>query len=333
MNAAGAVARLGLAAARRVGGVGGQAERVQRRDAAPAHAGGQRRQRARRAQHRATRRGQPGAVKGGEDDVGLARLGAQRADVVDGEQAGAGRQRRARVRERRAHSLRAGARERAGVGAAVHGVGAGVAGQTHQFVLGRPVPDDETAAALAQRAVEVTQGVEQELRPRPARVPSVQQAVIEAEDRHDAVVRVQGRAQRRVVAHAQVAREPDEGGHRYSRLPSGPRLRLRSSSLSPKLSRSSHHALVELHERLPEALDLLLRQRAAVDPAQRLALHELAQELDDGQHELGQAALEVLGIGVDPARERVVEPRLVAREQVEVGRCVQDAVGHCSANE
>ena len=117
----GAVARLGLAAARRVGGVGRQAERVQRRDAALAHAGGQRRQRARRAQHRATRRGQPGAVKGGEDDVGLARLGAQRADVVDGEQAGAGLQRRARVRERRAHSLRAGARERAGVGAAVHG--------------------------------------------------------------------------------------------------------------------------------------------------------------------------------------------------------------------
>jgi hypothetical protein len=31
-----------------------------------------------------------------------------------------------------------------------------------------------------------------------------------------------------------------------------------------------------------------------------------AQQLDDGQHELGQAALEIVGIGVDSARERVV---------------------------
>jgi hypothetical protein len=29
-----------------------------------------------------------------------------------------------------------------------------------------------------------------------------------------------------------------------------------------------------------------------------------AQQLDDGQHELGQAALEIVGIGVDSARAR-----------------------------
>ena len=43
-----------------------------------------------------------------------------------------------------------------------------------------------------------------------------------------------------------------------------------------------------------------------------MALRGLAQQLDDGQHELGQAALEIVGIGVDSARERVVQARLLA---------------------
>jgi len=55
------------------------------------------------------------------------------------------------------------------------------------------------------------------------------------------------------------------------------------------------HAPVELHEGAPEALDLVLRQSAAVDTAQRLALHDLAEQLDDRQHQLRQPALDVLG--------------------------------------
>ena len=155
-------------------------------------------------------------------------------------------------------------------------------------------------------------------------MPSVQQAVVEAEDRHDAVVRVQGRAQRRVVAHAQVAREPDEGGHRYSRLPSGPEIEVQVLRVEPELLAQLLHPPVELHERLPEPLDLLVDRRAAVDPAQRLALHQLAEQLDDGQHELGQAALD--GTRGRRSSRRGARRRAAARprEQVEVGRCVQD---------
>ena len=48
---------------------------------------------------------------------------------------------------------------------------------------------------------------------------------------------------------------------------------------------------------------------AAVDAPQRLALHQLAQQLDDREHELREPALDVLRVGVDAARERVVEAR------------------------
>src|SRR5262249_31331594 len=51
------------------------------------------------------------------------------------------------------------------------------------------------------------------------------------------------------------------------------------------------HALGGLHERRPEPLDLLVGQRARVHPAQRLPLHELAQKLDEGEHELGKPSL------------------------------------------
>src|SRR3954471_13487572 len=65
-----------------------------------------------------------------------------------------------------------------------------------------------------------------------------------------------------------------------------------------ELARQLLHPLLEEHERLPEALDLLGVGGAGVDPAQRLALHELAQQLDDREHELSEAALHVLRLGV-----------------------------------
>src|SRR5207248_9607490 len=52
------------------------------------------------------------------------------------------------------------------------------------------------------------------------------------------------------------------------------------------------HPLLEQHERLAEAVDLLLGERAVVDPAQRLSLHQLAQEFDQRQNELGEALLQ-----------------------------------------
>jgi len=47
------------------------------------------------------------------------------------------------------------------------------------------------------------------------------------------------------------------------------------------------------------ALDLLLVEASPVDASQGLALHELAQQLNHGQHEMGEPLLEPLGIGVD----------------------------------
>src|SRR4051794_12115814 len=59
------------------------------------------------------------------------------------------------------------------------------------------------------------------------------------------------------------------------------------------------HALVQLHERAAEALGLLLVERAGLHAPERLALHQLSEEIDHGQHEPGEAALDVLRVGVD----------------------------------
>src|SRR3954447_254566 len=57
-------------------------------------------------------------------------------------------------------------------------------------------------------------------------------------------------------------------------------------------------ARLELHERLPHALHLLRRQRPALDAPHGLALHELAHEVDEREHERGQPLLDVLRVGV-----------------------------------
>ena len=70
---------------------------------------------------------------------------------------------------------------------------------------------------------------------------------------------------------------------------------MRSSSVEPELVPQLVHALLELHERAAEALDLVVGQAAAVDAPQRLALHQLAQQLDHREHELREAALDGSG--------------------------------------
>src|SRR4051794_15347363 len=61
------------------------------------------------------------------------------------------------------------------------------------------------------------------------------------------------------------------------------------------------HPLGQSHERPAEPLDLLGRERPALDAVKSLALHQLTQQLDDRQHQVRQTLLELLGIGVDPS--------------------------------
>src|SRR5579875_905389 len=60
------------------------------------------------------------------------------------------------------------------------------------------------------------------------------------------------------------------------------------------------HSLGQRLEGAAESLLLLRGQRPRIDTPQRLALHELPQELDHGEHELGEPLLERLRIGGDP---------------------------------
>src|SRR5690349_6516802 len=73
----------------------------------------------------------------------------------------------------------------------------------------------------------------------------------------------------------------------------------------PELDLQLLHPLGELHERLSQPLDLLVVERACLHPPERLSFHQLAQQLDQRQHELRQSALDVLGIGAYAAREGV----------------------------
>lgn len=77
------------------------------------------------------------------------------------------------------------------------------------------------------------------------------------------------------------------------------------------------HAVVEEHQGQSDPLLLLLAQVALVDAAQRLALHELAQQLDDGQHQLDQVALDGVGLQVETLAGSVTSISL------------RTATGHC----
>src|SRR4051812_46329622 len=88
--------------------------------------------------------------------------------------------------------------------------------------------------------------------------------------------------------------------------------------LEPELGLQLLHPLRELHEGLAEPLDLVVRQGSVLHAAERLPLHQLAQELDEREHELGQAALDPLRIGVDSVRERVADLVELTSEPVDV---------------
>ncbi len=145
-----------------------------------------------------------------EDRVGLAGLRAHRVEVVDGVQPRMREAVDAVLLERAPHALDPAPGERARVGAEVDLAGLGFPRESGQLALGRPTADHEQAA---EPLVQVAEALEHELRARPRGVPAPEEAIVEAEHRHDALGAVERGAERGMVVHAQVAREPDEGGH------------------------------------------------------------------------------------------------------------------------
>jgi hypothetical protein len=142
-----------------------------------------------------------------EHRVGLAGLSAHGVEVVDREQS--------RMPERRdlqspAHARDAPPRERPDVLAVVQLDRADLARQRGQLTLGRPAPQHEDPA---EPLVEVRQAFEHEPRARTGRVAAAQEPLVEAEHGNDALAAIQCGAQRGVVVHAQVAREPEQRGH------------------------------------------------------------------------------------------------------------------------
>jgi len=145
--------------------------------------------------------------------VGPSLLGADAFGLVDHVQAGVLTQLHTGVAQRPARGLAAGAGERRHVRTEVHVLRVQLPHERGQLALGGPVADHQSAAALAQRCVDVAQALEHELRPGARGVAAVEQAVVQAEHTHDALRGVERGAQRGVVVHAQVAPEPDDGRH------------------------------------------------------------------------------------------------------------------------
>ena len=60
--------------------------------------------------------------------------------------------------------------------------------------------------------------------------------------------------------------------------------------------------VLQLHEGAAQALDLLVGEVAGLDAAQGLALHHLADDLEQGHHEPAQPAADVLAAALEPPR-------------------------------
>lgn len=208
-----APARLGLARGDRLRELGRQPEVGEPRQVSEPHPGGHGHLSGRPV-HRASLLLSPCPVKRREDGERSAVLRADLPDVG------------AEVARRRdgAHSdlLEGGAGRavaRAGVGRDVAGqidrFGADLDGQRRDLPRRSPFAYDEPAAALAQGAFELGQRLEQELRPARRGEATTDETAVEDERGHDVVVRGERAHQRRVVVHAQIAPEPDDGDGRH----------------------------------------------------------------------------------------------------------------------
>src|SRR5687768_15060155 len=94
-----------------------------------------------------------------------------------------------------------------------------------------------------------------------------------------------------------------------------------------ELSLQLVHPLGQLHEGLAEPLDLLVAERSALHPAQRLPLHQLTEELDEGEDELREPALHALGIRFDTSWEGLADGLELLEEEPEVALRGEHAVG------
>ncbi len=148
-----------------------------------------------------------------EDRVGLVLLGADLAELIDRVEARDGRPPRfppARTSARQ--SSPALASERADLAREVDRLRVRLLREIDELPLRLAVANDEARAALAERGVELREALEQKLRARAGLVATVEQPVVEAEDWDDALVAIERRAQRGMVADPQIATKPDDAG-------------------------------------------------------------------------------------------------------------------------
>src|SRR4051794_5994917 len=105
-----------------------------------------------------------------------------------------------------------------------------------------------------------------------------------------------------------------------------PKVQVQVLVLQPERLLQLFHPLLEQHEGLAQPLHLIRRETAALDPAERLALQQLPQQLDQRQDELRKALLELVAIGVDPATQGSVQPIQLIAEELQVGMASQALV-------
>src|SRR3954471_13495308 len=103
-----------------------------------------------------------------------------------------------------------------------------------------------------------------------------------------------------------------------------PEAQVEVAGVEAELALELFHALLELHERLAETIDLFVGQRRVVHPPQRLPFHQLPQEFDEREHELRQPALDRSRVGVDPSRKGGTDAVELVRQRPEVARRVQE---------
>src|SRR3954469_19991640 len=109
-------------------------------------------------------------------------------------------------------------------------------------------------------------------------------------------------------------------------VPERPQIEVEVAALEPEVPLQLLHPLGELHERVAEALDLLVGESPRLHPPQRLPLHQLSQQLHEREHELSEPPLDAFRIRVDPPGEGVADPIELAEQPVQVGAAGEDAI-------
>ena len=306
---------LGLAADRRLFDLLLQAERLEARQAALRELRRQRRQLARRLEHVAALDAQPVAMKRAEDGVRLALLRADVAKLIDRVQARMVDRLDPRRLEGRAAELSALTAERADLAGEVDGFGIRLLRELDDLPLGLAVADDQARAALAKLGVELGEALQEKLRARTRRVASMKQAIVEAEDRDDALVAVERCAQRGMVADPQVATKPDDAGpasgHGWN-LPADAQLkRATRATAFAGASRTSRTKKLARPRGVPAPAAVDQRLGSDSRPARQRQLALRADEGSVSDH-LGPVADE-LALELDARARRALRPRLGPR--------------------